>query len=286
VETIRIPKIIQDTVGGLLLRAKTIGFVPTMGALHEGHLSLVRRARQENDTTVISIFVNPLQFGPAEDFHRYPRDIEGDTEKLAKEAANILFMPDAPLMFPEGFLTRIEVGKISDKLCGFFRPGHFTGVATVVAKLFHIVKPTRAYFGQKDFQQAIIIGKMVRDLNMDVDVVICPTIREKDGLAMSSRNAYLRPEERKSSVVLYRSLKEAADLLTSGIINIVDLKEMMHKKILEEPAVSSIDYAGFYDPETLEELSTIQSDVLLAVAAKIGNTRLIDNILVNMRKER
>ena len=285
-ETIRIPKIIQDTVGGLLLRAKTIGFVPTMGALHEGHLSLVRRARQENDTTVISIFVNPLQFGPAEDFHRYPRDIEGDTEKLAKEAANILFMPDAPLMFPEGFLTRIEVGKISDKLCGFFRPGHFTGVATVVAKLFHIVKPTRAYFGQKDFQQAIIIGKMVRDLNMDVDVVICPTIREKDGLAMSSRNAYLRPEERKSSVVLYRSLKEAADLLTSGIINIVDLKEMMHKKILEEPAVSSIDYAGFYDPETLEELSTIQSDVLLAVAAKIGNTRLIDNILVNMRKER
>jgi len=286
VETIRIPKIIQDTVGGLLLRAKTIGFVPTMGALHEGHLSLVRRARQENDTTVISIFVNPLQFGPAEDFHRYPRDIEGDTEKLAKEAANILFMPDAPLMFPEGFLTRIEVGKISDKLCGFFRPGHFTGVATVVAKLFHIVKPTRAYFGQKDFQQAIIIGKMVRDLNMDVDVVICPTIREKDGLAMSSRNAYLRPEERKSSVVLYRSLKEAADLLTSGIINIVNLKEMMHKKILEEPAVSSIDYAGFYDPETLEEISTIQSDVLLAVAARIGNTRLIDNILVNMRKER
>ena len=285
-ETIRIPKIIQDTVGGLLLRAKTIGFVPTMGALHEGHLSLVRRARQENDTTVISIFVNPLQFGPAEDFHRYPRDIEGDTEKLAKEAANILFMPDAPLMFPEGFLTRIEVGKISDKLCGFFRPGHFTGVATVVAKLFHIVKPTRAYFGQKDFQQAIIIGKMVRDLNMDVDVVICPTIREKDGLAMSSRNAYLRPEERKSSVVLYRSLKEAADLLTSGIINIVDLKEMMHKKILEEPAVSSIDYAGFYDPETLEELSTIQSDVLLAGAAKIRNTRIIDNILVNMRKER
>ena len=285
-ETIRIPKIIQDTVGGLLLRAKTIGFVPTMGALHEGHLSLVRRARQENDTTVISIFVNPLQFGPAEDFHRYPRDIEGDTEKLAKEAANILFMPDAPLMFPEGFLTRIEVGKISDKLCGFFRPGHFTGVATVVAKLFHIVKPTRAYFGQKDFQQAIINGKMVRDLNMYVDVVICPTIREKDGLAMSSRNAYLRPEERKSSVVLYRSLKEAADLLTSGIINIVYLKEMMHKKILEEPAVSSIDYAGFYDPETLEEISTIQSDVLLAVAAKIGNTRLIDNILVNMRKER
>ena len=285
-ETIRIPKIIQDTVGGLLLRAKTIGFVPTMGALHEGHLSLVRRARQENDTTVISIFVNPLQFGPAEDFHRYPRDIEGDTEKLAKEAANILFMPDAPLMFPEGFLTRIEVGKISDKLCGFFRPGHFTGVATVVAKLFHIVKPTRAYFGQKDFQQAIIIGKMVRDLNMDVDVVICPTIREKDGLAMSSRNAYLTPEERKASVVLYRSLKEAAGLLTSGIINIVNLKEMMHMKIMEEPTVSSIDYAGFYDPETLEELSAIQSDVLLAVAAKIGNTRLIDNILVNMRKER
>lgn len=285
-EIIRIPKIMQDTVSGLLLRGKTIGFVPTMGALHDGHLSLVRRAKQENDTTVVSIFVNPLQFGPAEDFHRYPRDLIGDTEKLAKEAADILFMPDAPLMFPEGYLTRIEVGNISDKLCGFFRPGHFIGVATVVAKLFHIVKPLRAYFGQKDFQQAVIIGKMVRDLNMDVDAVICPTIREKDGLAMSSRNAYLTQAERKASVVLYRSLKETADLLTSGIINIVNLKQMMHQKILQESAVSSIDYAGFYNPETLEELSAIQSDVLLAVAARIGNTRLIDNILVNMRKER
>jgi len=285
-EIIRIPKIMQDTVSGLLLRGKTIGFVPTMGAMHEGHLSLVRRARQENDKTVVSIFVNPLQFGPDEDFRRYPRAVEGDTEKLAKEAADILFMPDAPLMYPEGFLTRIEVGKISDKLCGFFRPGHFIGVATVVAKLFRIVKPTRSYFGQKDFQQAVIIGKMVRDLNMDIDVVICPTVREKDGLAMSSRNAYLTQAERKVSVVLYRSLKETADLLTSGIINIIHLKEMMHAKILQEPAVSSIDYAGFYDPATLEELSMIQDDVLLAVAAKIGNTRLIDNILVTMRKER
>ncbi|MCJ7483531.1 MAG: pantoate--beta-alanine ligase [Thermodesulfovibrionales bacterium] len=285
-EIIRIPKIMQDTVSGLLLCGKTIGFVPTMGALHEGHLSLVKRARQENDKTVVSIFVNPLQFGPDEDFPRYPRDVEGDTEKLAKEAADILFIPDAPLMYPEGFLTRIEVGKISDKLCGFFRPGHFIGVATVVAKLFHIVKPTRSYFGQKDFQQAVIIGKMVRDLNMDIDVVICPTIREKDGLAMSSRNAYLTQAERKVSGVLYRSLKETADLLTSGIINSIHLKEMMHEKILQEPAVSSIDYAGFYDPETLKELSMIQGDVLLAVAAKIGNTRLIDNILVTMRKER
>jgi len=276
----------QDTSSGLLLRGKTIGFVPTMGALHEGHLSLVRSARQENDKTVVSIFVNPLQFGPAEDFPRYPRDVEGDTEKLAKEAVDILFMPDVPLMYSERFLTRIEVGKISDMLCGYFRPGHFIGVTTVVAKLFHIVKPRRAYFGQKDFQQSVIIQKMVRDINMDVDIVVCPTIREKDGLAMSSRNAYLTKAEREASVVLYRSLKETADLLTSGIINLIHLKEMMHEKILHEPAVSRIDYAGFYDPETLEELSMIQGDVLLAVAARIGNTRLIDNILVNIRKER
>lgn len=276
----------QDTVSGILLHGKTTGLIPTMGALHEGHLSLVRRSRQENDKTVVSIFINPLQFGPAEDFNQYPRDTEGDTEKLAQEEADILFMPDASLIYPGGFLTRIEVGKISDKLCGFFRPGHFIGVATVVAKLFHIVKPTRAYFGQKDYQQAVIIRKMVKDLNMDVDVVICPTIREKGGLAMSSRNAYLTQAQREASVVLYRRLKETADLLKSGIIDIIHLKETMHEKILHEPAVSKIDYAGVYDPETLEELSYIRDEVLLAVAAWIGNTRLIDNILVNMRNGR
>ena len=285
-EIIRVPKIMQDTVSGMLLRSKTTGFIPTMGALHEGHLSLVRRSKQENDKTVASIFVNPLQFGPAEDFQRYPRDIEGDTEKLTREETDILFMPDASQLYPGEFLTRIEVGKISDKLCGYFRPGHFAGVATVVAKLFHIVKPTRAYFGQKDYQQAVIIKKMVKDLDMDVDVVVCPTIRERDGLAMSSRNLYLDQAQREASVVLYQGLKEAAALLKSGIIDIAHLKEAMHRKILNKPAVTKIDYAGVYDPETLEELSGPADEMLLAVAVWIGNTRLIDNILVTMRNER
>jgi pantoate--beta-alanine ligase len=285
-EIIRVPKIMQDTVSGMLLRSKTTGFIPTMGALHEGHLSLVRRSKQENDKTVASIFINPLQFGPAEDFQRYPRDIEGDTEKLTREETDILFMPDASQLYPGEFLTRIEVGKISDKLCGYFRSGHFAGVATVVAKLFHIVKPTRAYFGQKDYQQAVIIKKMVKDLDMDVDVVVCPTIRERDGLAMSSRNLYLDQAQREASVVLYQGLKEAAALLKSGIIDIAHLKEAMHRKILNKPAVTKIDYAGVYDPETLEELSGTADEMLLAVAVWIGNTRLIDNILVTMRNER
>jgi pantoate--beta-alanine ligase len=286
VEIIRIPKIMQDTASGILIRGKAIGFVPTMGALHEGHLSLIRRSRQENEKTVVSIFINPLQFGPSEDFARYPRDIDGDKAKLVQEEAEILFMPDASAMYPDEFLTRIEVGKISERLCGLSRPGHFAGVATVVAKLFHIIKPARAYFGQKDYQQGIIIKKMVKDLNMDVDVVICPTIREKDGLAMSSRNRYLTEARREASLVLYRSLRETAALLRSGIINIMHLREMMHDMIRREPAVSKIDYIGIYHPETLEELSDIREEMLLAGAVWIGDTRLIDNMLVNMRNER
>lgn len=276
----------QDTASGILIRGKAIGFVPTMGALHEGHLSLIRRSRQENEKTVVSIFINPLQFGPSEDFARYPRDIDGDKAKLVQEEAEILFMPDASAMYPDEFLTRIEVGKISERLCGLSRPGHFAGVATVVAKLFHIIKPARAYFGQKDYQQGIIIKKMVKDLNMDVDVVICPTIREKDGLAMSSRNRYLTEARREASLVLYRSLRETAALLRSGIINIMHLREMMHDMIRREPAVSKIDYVGIYHPETLEELSDIREEMLLAGAVWIGDTRLIDNMLVNMRNER
>lgn len=285
-EIIRIPKIMQESARGLLLRGKTTGFIPTMGALHEGHLSLVRRSKQENEKTIVSIFINPLQFGPSEDFNRYPRDIDDDAEKLVREEADILFMPDASLMYPKGFTTRVEVAKISDKLCGFFRPGHFIGVATIVAKLFLIVKPTRAYFGQKDYQQALIIRKLVKDLNMDVDVIMCPTIREENGLAMSSRNMYLDQAQRTASAVIYRSLKETAGLLESGIIDTRHLKEMMHEKILREPSVSKIDYAGVYDPQTLEEISDIQDEMLLAVAVWIGNTRLIDNMLVNRMNER
>jgi pantoate--beta-alanine ligase len=276
----------QDTARGLFLHGRSVGLVPTMGALHEGHLSIVRRSKQENDKTVVSIFINPLQFGPAEDYNHYPRDVEGDTAKLVQEETDILFMPDASLMYPEEFLTRITVGKISDRLCGFFRPGHFAGVATVVAKLFHIVQPTRAYFGQKDYQQSLIIRKMVRDLNMDAEVVVCPTIRERDGLAMSSRNAYLTEAQRRASVVLSRSLKEAAALIRSGIIDMKYIEEKMSETILREPAVSKIDYAGVYNPETLEELSAVQDELLLAVAVWIGNTRLIDNVLVTMMNDR
>ena len=285
-EIIRIPRIMQDTAKGYSLRRKSTGFVPTMGALHEGHLSLVRRARQENDISVVSIFVNPIQFGPSEDFQKYPRDIEGDADKLRREGVDILFMPDIAAMYPKGFVTHVEVGEISGKLCGAFRPGHFRGVATAVAKLFNIVKPVRAYFGQKDFQQTVVISKMVKDLAMDIDVVTCPTIRERDGLAMSSRNTYLSEGHREASTVIYRCLREASDLIKSGIIEIQAVKKAMHEELLREPAVSGVDYAGIYDPETLNEPSEIKEAMLLAVAVRIGDTRLIDNIVINVKKER
>ena len=279
-EIIRIPRIMQDTSKGHILRGRTIGFVPTMGVLHEGHLSLVRRAKQENDITTVSIFVNPTQFGPSEDFKQYARHIEGDTAKLFKEGADMLFMPDAPLIYPEGFSTCVEVEKISERLCGAFRPGHFKGVATVVTKLLNIVKPTKAYFGQKDFQQTIVIKQLVKDLDMDADIVVCPTLREQDGLAMSSRNAYLDIRQREAATVIYKCLIEASDLIKSGIIDANYIKGVMQDGLLKEPAVSGLDYAGVYDPVTLSELSEIKGDTLLAVAVKIGDTRLIDNMLV------
>jgi pantoate--beta-alanine ligase len=288
-EIIRIPSIMQDTARGHLVRSRTLGFVPTMGALHDGHLSLVRRARQENDLTVVSIFVNPIQFGPAEDFHAYPRDIEGDARKLLNEQVDILFMPDIAAIYPDGFTTHIEVEQISGRLCGAFRPGHFSGVATVVAKLFHIVQPGRAYFGQKDYQQTLVIKRMTKDLDMDIEIIVCPTIRERDGLAMSSRNAYLSAEQRASATVLYRCLSGAAASLESGITGIIgiqDITKAMWDTLSNEPAVTEVQYAGIYDPATLEEMKEIKNEVLLAVAVKMGDTRLIDNMLVTMRKER
>jgi len=285
-ELIRIPRIMQDTAKDHILRGKPIGFVPTMGALHEGHLSLVRRSKQENHTTVVSIFVNPTQFGPAEDYQNYPRDTEGDSEKLRKEEVDILFMPNASLMYPGGFSTDVEVEGLSDKLCGAFRPSHFKGVATVVMKLFNIVKPARAYFGQKDFQQTVVIRRMVKDLDMDIDIVLCPTIRERDGLAMSSRNAYLNEAQRAAAPVVFRCLSEASGLIKSGIIDATHIQRIMQESILAEPAVSGVDYMGIYDPVTLNVLSEVRDEVLLAAAVKIGRTRLIDNILVNVKKER
>lgn len=279
-EIIRIPEIMQETSKECLKEGKTIGFVPTMGAVHDGHLSLVRSAKQKNDITVISIFVNPIQFGPSEDFERYPRDIEGDTEKLQKEKVDIIFMPEISSIYPERFLTYVEVEKISERLCGAFRPGHFRGVATVVTKFLNIVKPTRAYFGQKDFQQSSIIKQLVKDLNIDVDIVVCPTVREQDGLAVSSRNVYLDIAQRKAATVIYRCLEEASDLIKSGVVDGTYIKGFMQETILKEPGVSSVDYAGVYDPETMAEVSEIKGNILLAVALRIGNTRLIDNMLV------
>jgi len=285
-ELIRIPRIMQDTAKEHTLRGKPIGFVPTMGALHEGHLSLVRRSKQENHTTVVSIFVNPTQFGPAEDFQNYPRDTEGDLEKLRKEEVDVLFMPNASLMYPGGFSTYVEVEGLSDKLCGAFRPSHFRGVATVVMKLFNIVKPARAYFGQKDFQQTVVIRRMAKDLDMDIDIVVCRTIRERDGLAMSSRNAYLNKAQRAAAPVVFRCLSEVSGLIKSGIIDATHIQRIMQERILAEPAVSGVDYLGIYDPVTLNVLSEVRDEVLLAAAVKIGGTRLIDNILVNAKKER
>jgi pantoate--beta-alanine ligase len=281
-EIIRIPRIMQDTSRGHLLHGKGIGFIPTMGALHEGHLSLVRRAKAENDIVVVSIFVNPIQFAPSEDLQQYPRDIEGDAEKLRKAETDILFIPDASSIYPDGFCTYVEVDKLSDKLCGAFRPGHFRGVATVVAKLFNIVKPTRAYFGQKDFQQAVIISKMNKDLDMGIEIVVCPTIREHDGVALSSRNSYLNITERNAAGIINKSIVRAIEMIKSGIIDVGHIKRFMNEKLSGEPLVTEIQYASVYDPETLEELVKAEKEALIAVAVKIGRTRLIDNMLVKI----
>ena len=279
-EIIRIPRIVQDVSGTHRRHGRSVGFVPTMGALHEGHLSLVRMCRAENDIAVVSIYVNPIQFGPAEDFAVYPRDFEGDAEKLRKESVDMLFLPDDSLMYPEGFSTRVAVEGLSQKLCGELRPGHFQGVSTVVTKLLNIVAPVRAYFGQKDFQQTLIIKKLIKDLNMGVDIVVCPTMRESDGLAMSSRNRFLNKEQRSAASVLYRSLLRAAEAVKSGIIKSEDIKELMKTTLLTEPLVSEIQYCSVCSPESLAEVEEVERETLLAVAMKIGSTMLIDNILV------
>jgi pantoate--beta-alanine ligase len=279
-EILRIPRIAQDSCKKHLQRGRSIGFVPTMGALHDGHLSLIKRAKMENDVVIASIFVNPLQFGPSEDLDKYPRDIDEDVRKLREAEIDILFLPDNNLIYPEGFSTHIAVDALSDKLCGKFRPGHFSGVATVVAKLFNIISPTRAYFGQKDYQQTVIIRRMVKDLNFSIDIIICPTIREHDGLAMSSRNAYLDSEQRKAAGILYQSLSKASEAVKSGTTSGEKVRELMRKTLSSEPLITETGYASVCDPETLEEVDEIESDVLFAVAARIGNTRLIDNILL------
>jgi pantoate--beta-alanine ligase len=258
---------------------KRLGLVPTMGALHEGHLSLVRAARAKCDGVAVSIFVNPLQFGPSEDLAKYPRTFERDRELLEKEGVDILFAPTPEEMYPEGAVTYVTVEGLSEKLCGESRPGHFRGVTTVVAKLFHIVEPDMAFFGQKDAAQATIIRRMVQDLNLPVEIAVCSIVREPDGLAMSSRNAYLSPQERKSALVLHRALTEVKNRFDQGERNAINLIAAGTQVLTQEPTVR-LDYFEIVNPVMLDPVRELTSCALVAVAAFVGNTRLIDNILL------
>ncbi len=255
----------------------SVGFVPTMGYLHEGHLALVRRAQAENLTVIVSIFVNPTQFGPQEDLATYPRDAERDLALLKKENVSLVLMPSAEEMYPAGFSSWVEVGKVTERLEGEFRPGHFRGVATVVAKLLNIVYPDRAYFGQKDAQQLAVIRKMVSDLNMNLEIVAVPTLREPDGLAMSSRNTNLSPGEHQAALVLWKALCLAQELWEKGEKDAECLRQEMTSLIQSEP-LAKIDYVSVADPDSLEELAEIDRPALVSMAVRIGKTRLIDNI--------
>lgn len=257
-----------------------VGLVPTMGALHEGHLSLVRAAKAQCDAVAVSIFVNPLQFGPREDLARYPRSFERDSEMLAKEDVDFLFAPSTEEMYPPGAVTWVEVEGLSQKLCGGSRPGHFRGVATVVSKLFHIVEPDLAFFGQKDAVQAAIIRRMVRDLNFRIEVVVCPIVREPDGLAMSSRNVYLSPQERQQALALHRSLMEVQKRFDQGERRAAPLIDAGKQALAQEKG-ARLDYLAIVDPDTLDPVVEIRTPALAAVAAFIGGTRLIDNILLS-----
>jgi pantoate--beta-alanine ligase len=258
---------------------RRIGFVPTMGALHEGHISLVRAARSRSEVVVTSIFVNPTQFGPKEDLARYPRTLEADSALLRTENTDYLFHPSVDEMYPAGASAWVNVEGICDKLDGRSRPGHFRGVTTVVSKLFHIVQPDLAFFGQKDAAQAAIVRKMVRDLSFDVDIVVCPIVREPDGLALSSRNVYLTPEQRKQATVLYRSLMRAQTLADQGERDSSRLAEA-GKQVIAEVLSVRLDYFEIVLPDTLDPVSDISGGALIAVAAYVGETRLIDNILL------
>lgn len=263
----------------LKLEGKAIGFVPTMGALHEGHLSLVKQSKKENDITVVSIFVNPIQFGPKEDLKKYPRDIKRDTKKLSSLGVDISFIPESDEMYPDGFSTSVDVGDIGKILCGASRPGHFNGVATVVAKLFNIVMPHRAYFGQKDFQQTIVIKKLAEELNFDIDIVVCPTVREPDGLAMSSRNTYLSQKERNAARILFKALRHGENLVKNNIYDASEVRKEINAVIKSEP-LADVEYIDIVDPATLEEMKEIRRPAAICLAVKIGATRLIDNVVI------
>jgi pantoate--beta-alanine ligase len=255
----------------------TVGFVPTMGYIHEGHLTLVKQARKENSAVIVSIYVNPAQFGPKEDFDAYPRDLDRDLELLQKEGMDIVFVPSDDDMYPPGFSSWVDVEKLTGRLEGASRQGHFRGVATVVTKLFNIIQPTRAYFGQKDAQQVVVIKKMVVDLNMNLIVVVVPTVRESDGLAMSSRNIYLNTKERRAATILFKALTLARQLYWSGERDAEKIRQRMTLLIQKEP-LAQIDYISIANADTLEELDLLDRPAVASLAVKIGRTRLIDNM--------
>lgn len=258
-----------------------VGFVPTMGALHQGHLKLMEVAREKCDRLVVSIFVNPIQFGPKEDYRFYPRDLQRDLRLVKQVGADVVFYPDVKEMYPKGYATYVEVEGLTRYLCGRSRPGHFRGVTTVVAKLFNIVKPHLAVFGQKDAQQAFVIKRMVKDLNYDIEVLVVPTVREKDGLAMSSRNVYLNSKERRQAPVLYRALKLAEGLIRNGERDAKRVKQAMRSLIREE-SEGRIDYIEIVDTNRLEPVKKLKGEVLIALAVYFGKARLIDNIIVKV----
>lgn len=258
---------------------KTIGLVPTMGYLHEGHLSLMRLAASENDVVVVSIFVNPTQFGPSEDLDRYPRDPEGDARKCDQVGVDVIFAPNAPSIYGPNFQTYVEPGRVALPLCGASRPGHFRGVATVCLKLFNIVGATRAYFGEKDYQQLQVIKAMVSDFDMDLEIVGCPIVREEDGLAMSSRNAYLSPDERRQALCLHEALQEAQELALLGETCAAEYVQAMQQRIRKEPD-ATIDYVSLVHPATLEDINEVNDSALAVLAVHVGKTRLIDNMVL------
>ena len=275
----------KSIIGNLRQKGYKIGLVPTMGFLHEGHLNLVRMAKKECDKVVVSIFVNPIQFGPGEDFKKYPRDIKRDSMLAEKEGVDYIFEPTAEEMYDQDPKTVVEANELSDIMCGKFRPGHFTGVATVVLKLLNIIKAHKVYFGEKDYQQMIIIKKMADDLNLDINVVRGPTIRESDGIALSSRNKYLSAEERENAVILYESLTMAKNMIECGEKNLEKVKKKVKEKLKKNKFVKNVDYFEFRDPIKLEERKIIagkQKRLLIATAVWIGKTRLIDNMVIRI----
>jgi len=257
----------------------TVGFVPTMGFLHEGHLSLIKKAKEDCDRVVVSIFINPAQFGPKEDLSKYPRDLDRDLKMIEPIGTDLVWLPTPEIIYPKGYQTWVEVEAITHPLEGEMRPGHFRGVTTIVAKLFNCVQPQKAYFGQKDAQQAAVIRRMSLDLNFPIEIIVCPTVRESDGLAMSSRNVYLSGDQRKAATVLYRSLSTAKEIYEGGERN-ADMIRRKMKDVLSEEPLAEVQYVSCAGYDTLKELSTINEKALLSMAVFIGKTRLIDNIVI------